>query len=677
MRNERSELERCSVMDQKIGGIRMSQMEKPIKKCIEESHQRCQANQLDRNLKYSNRIIEGAELRDVMERKRELIEISKPFIEHLYGIVKGSDFFTILTDEKGCILNVIGDEKILKEAFDVKMIPGAYMDEDHIGTNAMSLVLKGKKPVQISGEDHYIKAYHKWTCSAAPILDENKNLIGVLDLTGYFDSVNLHTLGMVVAAVNAIEKIREVNEYHKKLVFAKHYVDTVVDSIAAGIMTSGMDGTIKTLNRHIIAMFGYTEEEMKLKKAYDLFDDWEQAIKTIENKDQFMDEDVFVHSRKNVLQYNLSMYPISDGAGNLDGIVYVFKETRKVRKLANKIMGRRAIYTFDKIIGQNKDFLKTIEFAKQVADSKSTILIMGESGTGKEVFAQSIHNHSNRSNENFVALNCGAIPKNLIESELFGYDEGAFTGAKRSGHPGKFEIADGGTIFLDEIGEMPLDMQTRLLRVIEEGTVGRIGGTKEIVVDVRIIAATNKDLIEEVSRGNFRKDLFYRLNVLPIRLPSLRERRDDIPMLIDYFMERISRRINKRMLEIPEDYMKDLIEYNWPGNIRELENLIELMLNTGCRDNRPLQKKDSMESEYMPDIDETAFNLEMMERDHICKTLQYYKGNISNSAKALGLGRNTLYRKIEKYGILNGAEMDFVDKRPETITIKHKQNLKG
>ena len=652
-------------------------MEKPIKKCIEESHQRCQANQLDRNLKYSNRIIEGAELRDVMERKRELIEISKPFIEHLYGIVKGSDFFTILTDEKGCILNVIGDEKILKEAFDVKMIPGAYMDEDHIGTNAMSLVLKGKKPVQISGEDHYIKAYHKWTCSAAPILDENKNLIGVLDLTGYFDSVNLHTLGMVVAAVNAIEKIREVNEYHKKLVFAKHYVDTVVDSIAAGIMTSGMDGTIKTLNRHIIDMFGYTEEEMKLKKAYDLFDDWEQAIKTIENKDQFMDEDVFVHSRKNVLQYNLSMYPISDGAGNLDGIVYVFKETRKVRKLANKIMGRRAIYTFDKIIGQNKDFLKTIEFAKQVADSKSTILIMGESGTGKEVFAQSIHNHSNRSNENFVALNCGAIPKNLIESELFGYDEGAFTGAKRSGHPGKFEIADGGTIFLDEIGEMPLDMQTRLLRVIEEGTVGRIGGTKEIVVDVRIIAATNKDLIEEVSRGNFRKDLFYRLNVLPIRLPSLLERRDDIPMLIDYFMERISRRINKRMLEIPEDYMKDLIEYNWPGNIRELENLIELMLNTGCRDNRPLQKKDSMESEDMPDIDETAFNLEMMERDHICKTLQYYKGNISNSAKALGLGRNTLYRKIEKYGILNGAEMDFVDKRPETITIKHKQNLKG
>ena len=650
----------------------MSPIERPIKNCIEESHKRCQANQLDRNLKFSNRIIEGGDLQDVLERKRELIEISKPFIEHLYGILKGSDFFTILTDENGCILNVIGDEKILQEAFAIRMIPGAYMDEAHIGTNAMGLVLTGKKPVQISGEDHYIKAYHKWTCSAAPIMDENNNLIGVLDLTGYYDSVNLHTLGMVVAAVNAIEKMLEVNEYHKKLVSAKIYIDTMVDSIPAGIMTSDLNGNIKTLNRHITELFGYSEEEMKQKKAYDLFDDWDHAVKTIENKDQFLDEDVFVHSRKNVLQYNLSMYPISDGDGKLDGIVYVFKETRKVRKLANKIMGRRAIYTFDKIIGQNKEFLKTIDFAKQVADSKSTILIMGESGTGKEVFAQSIHNHSNRSNENFVALNCGAIPKNLIESELFGYDEGAFTGAKRSGHPGKFEIADGGTIFLDEIGEMPLDMQTRLLRVIEEGTVGRIGGTKEIVVDVRIIAATNKDLVEEVSRGNFRKDLFYRLNVLPIRLPSLRERKDDIPLLIDYFMERISRRINKRMLEIPEDYMKDLVEYSWPGNIRELENLIELMLNTGCRDNRPLRSKDEFKPEDIPVIDGIEFNLETVEREHICRTLQYYNGNISNSAKALGLGRNTLYRKIEKYGILNGTEMDYVDKRPENITINHK-----
>lgn len=622
-----------------------------IKKSIDASHERCKSLGLDMDLKYSHKIIEGVSLQEVLKRKRELIELSKPFIEHLYNFVKGSNFFTILTDENGCILNVIGDEEILEEAFSLKMIPGAYMDEKNIGTNAMSLVLTEKKPIQISGEDHYINAYHKWTCSAAPITDINNELIGVLDLTGYYNSVNSHTLGMVVAAVYAIEKMLEIIEYNKKLESAKIYTDTIIDSIPAGIMTSDLNGNIKSINKHITYLFGYTEEEIKQKKAYDLFEDWDSAIKAIRLKDTYLDEDVFVNSRKNVLQYNLSVYPILDIMENLSGMVYVFKEVKKVRKLANKIMGRQAIYTFDKIIGQNKEFIKIIEFAKQVADSRSTILIMGESGTGKEVFAQSIHNHSNRRNEAFVALNCGAIPKNLIESELFGYEEGAFTGAKRDGHPGKFEIADGGTIFLDEIGEMPLDMQTRLLRVIEEGAVSRIGSTKEIVVDVRIIAATNKDLVDEVSRGNFRRDLFYRLNVLPLRLPALRERRDDIPLLINYFMNRISKRINKRVLEIPKNYLGALVEYDWPGNIRELENLIELMLNTGDIDYIHIKSKKAIQSDYTEDMDEVDFNMDNKEKEHIIKTLRYFNGNITNSAKALGIGRNTLYRKIEKYNI--------------------------
>lgn len=628
----------------------MNDILKPNSKCIEMSHERCKINGLDRKLKYSKRIIEGPPLQDIMEKKRELIELSKPFIEHLYNFVKGSNFFTILTDENGCILNVIGDEEILGEAFSIKMVPGAYMDEKNIGTNAMSLALTGKKPIQISGKDHYIDAYHKWTCSAAPIRDVDNNIIGVLDLTGYFDSVNSHTLGMVVAAVNAIEKMLEIVDYNKRLVSAKIYIDTMVDSIPAGIMTSDLDGNIKTVNKEMTDLFGYTEEEMKQKKAYELFEDWNAAIKAIKLKDSYLEEDVFVNSRKNVLQYNLSVYPISDEE-KIDGIVYVFKEIKKVRKLANKIMGRHAIYTFDKIIGQNKEFVKIIDFAKQIADSRSTILIMGESGTGKEVFAQSIHNHGNRKNETFVALNCGAIPKNLIEAELFGYDEGAFTGAKRTGHPGKFEIADGGTIFLDEIGEMPFDMQTKLLRVIEEGSVGRIGSNKEIAVDVRIIAATNRDLVDEVNKGNFRKDLFYRLNVLPIRLPALRERRDDIPMLIDYFMHRLSKQINKKELDVPGDYMDVLVEYDWPGNIRELENFIELILNTGSIDDVHIKRKMPILNDCERDIEEVDFNLENMERKHIIKTLKAFNSNISSSAKALGLGRNTLYRKIEKYKI--------------------------
>ncbi|HZK18412.1 MAG TPA: sigma 54-interacting transcriptional regulator [Clostridia bacterium] len=435
----------------------------------------------------------------------------------------------------------------------------------------------------------------------------------------------------------------------KKQKLAEEYTKTIINTISAGIMASDSNGNIKAVNKHMTGMFGYTEKELKQKKAGDLFDGWDAVFETVCLGDAFLSEDVFVHSLKNVLQFNLSVYPVMDAQDNLTGMVYVFKEVKKVRKLANKIVGRQAIYTFDKIIGQSKEFSKTIEFAKQIADSRSTVLITGESGTGKEVFAQSIHNHSNRREESFVPLNCGAIPKNLIESELFGYDEGAFTGAKKSGHPGKFEIADGGTIFLDEIGEMPLDMQTRLLRVIEEGTVSRIGSTKEIVVDVRIIASTNKDLAREVDKGNFRNDLFYRLNVLPLRLPSLKERRDDVPLLIKYFMNRISKRINKKVFPVPGDYIDRLVRYDWPGNVRELENLVELMLNTGEIYDVDVQNKQIDQSDFHGKSVETNFNLENAEKRLIIRALRYFNGNITESAKALGIGRNTLYRKIKKY----------------------------
>ncbi|WP_350342896.1 sigma 54-interacting transcriptional regulator [Proteinivorax tanatarense] len=621
------------------------------KRYIKESHQRCIDLGLSKKIKYSKKILGNEKLQDKMENKREFITLSKPFISKLYDFVKGSNFFTILTDEKGCILDVIGDDKILSEAFSLKMIPGAYMDEKNIGTNAMSLALTEKTPVQVSGADHFITAYHRWTCSAAPIRDTKGEIIGVLNLTGYSDSVHPHSLGMVVAAVNAIEKMLEAKSSNAELENVKIFLDTMLDSIPSGIITADLEGNIKTLNKYATELFGYDYLEMKNMNISDVFSEWSNAVKAIKKKESFLDEDVFVKANRNILQLNLSVHPILDHKRKLKDVVYVFKEVKKVRKLANKIMGRQAIYTFDKIIGTNKDFVESVQFAKKISDSRSTILIMGESGTGKEVFAQSIHNHSRRRKESFVAINCGAIPKNLIESELFGYAEGAFTGAKRSGHPGKFEIADGGTIFLDEIGEMPLDMQTRLLRVIEEGTVSRVGSTNEVVVDVRIIAATNKKLSDEVKKGNFRKDLFYRLNVLPLKLMPLRERKEDIPLLIDYFMDRISKRINKKQVEISANHMEKLLNYNWPGNIRELENLIELMLNTEKVPNF----LDLIDTKSGSDLDYTVLDddltLEQVEKEHIIKVLKSSNGNITNSAKTLGIGRNTLYRKIKKHKI--------------------------
>ncbi len=622
---------------------------------VERSHKRCIEMGVPLDRVYSARIITGKELQKKLEESRELILTAGPFIDQLYNFVKGSGFFAMLTDESGCLLNMIGDEGILAEAYRLKMVPGAYMDEKSIGTNAMGTAIAEGMPVQISGREHFITAYHKWTCSGAPIRDPKGRIIGSLDLTGYSENVHSHTLGMVVAAVDAIEKILVIKEYNAKLTLAKNHFETIIESLAAGLLTSDMDGRIIISNKNALDMFGMSKSEILSKPIYQLFEGWEKVVDTLRAREAFHEEDVYVNTNNNKLQFSLSAYPIYGEGGELQEITFVFKEIKRIRNLANRIMGSKAIYTFDKIIGSDERFLEVVEYAKKVSDSKSTILITGESGTGKEVFAQAIHNHGNRKEEPFVAINCGAIPRNLIESELFGYEEGAFTGAKRGGAPGKFEIADGGTIMLDEIGEMPIDMQTKLLRVIEEGVISRIGGTKQIPINVRIIAASNKNLIQEVEKGNFRLDLYYRLNVLPIHLPALRERRGDIPAIASHFMKSISKRLNKKEVALNDEIMQRLVQYDWPGNIRELENVIERMINM-----------QSLPAEFMVNRcsdavfkkgAEECINLELMEMKLINKALMKHKGTITLAAKALGISRNTLYRKMEKYRI-QCAEME-------------------
>jgi PAS domain S-box-containing protein len=617
---------------------------------IKESNRRSKAYGIDVKQKESKKVLNQNELDEKIKEKSNLIMTSSPFIENLYNLVKGSNFFAILTDEEGCILNMIGDDDILKKSFQNALVPGAYMGEEYMGTNGMGTAIVEERPLQVSGKEHYVEVFHKWTCSGAPIRNPKGEIIGSLNLTGDIKNVHPHTLGIVAAAVNAIENMLKIKEYNKKLALSKNYIETILNSIPAAILTSDFSGKIKMANNYLEKMFGYTENEIKKKNIREVIRDWDSIAKEIKKGEDVLQKDVYVNLGLNKEEVNVSAYPVLDNLGIVQEIVLVFKDVKKVRKLANRITGSRAIYTFDKIIGESEVIKNTIEYAKKISDSKSTVLILGESGTGKESFAQSIQNHSKRREESFVAINCGAIPKNLIESELFGYVEGSFTGAKKGGHPGKFEIADGGTIFLDEIGEMSLDLQTRLLRVIEEGIVRRIGGNDEIPINVRIIAATNKDLREEVKNGNFRTDLYYRLNVLPLKLPPLRERKEDIPLLIEYFMKRISKKLNKKEIEIPKEYMEYLLDYSWPGNIRELENFIELIINT---EHLPMDffSKNIKHNGNATIETKENLSLEEVERIHIEKILNRTEGNISKSSEILGVSRNTLYRKIKEYKI--------------------------
>lgn len=343
----------------------------------------------------------------------------------------------------------------------------------------------------------------------------------------------------------------------------------------------------------------------------------------------------------------------------LKGYVIDFIDKKNAIKNYNKINKDYRI-TLDNITGESN----TIKVAKKEAliasKSTSTVLITGESGTGKELFARAIHTHSDRCDNQFIALNCAAIPDNLLESELFGYEEGAFTGAKKGGKLGKFELAHKGTIFLDEIGDMSLYLQAKLLRVLQEKELNKIGSKSNVLIDVRIVAATNKNLEDMVSKGTFREDLYYRLNVIPINLPSLKERKDDIPLLIKYMIKEYAIKLNKHVTDIDDDVVNLLMNYRWPGNIRELQNIIEYSVNmslnsTITMDTIPNRIKNIEFSEDIQ-VNENIKKLDELEKNEIIKAInkyKYYKKDKELAAKSLGISRATLYRKIEKYKIIS------------------------
>ncbi|HEY0093464.1 MAG TPA: sigma-54 dependent transcriptional regulator [Archangium sp.] len=331
------------------------------------------------------------------------------------------------------------------------------------------------------------------------------------------------------------------------------------------------------------------------------------------------------------------------------------------------------------IIGESPQLQDVFKIIDKVADTPSTVLINGESGTGKELIASALHGASSRRDKPFIKINCAAIPHNLLESELFGYERGAFTGAVTS-KPGRFELADGGTLFLDEIGEIPVEMQVKLLRALQEGEFERVGGIKTTRVDVRLIAATNRDLQAEIEAGRFRKDLYYRLAVVPIVLPPLRERRADIPMLAGHFVEKYNRKLNKKIEGISDDAMALLQAYNWPGNIRELENLIERVLlfadgpSITARDlPEPVRQGSGTPAPALPAAhleastgegglkDIVRMKAAELEKDLITKALEETGGNVTRAARLLQISRKSLQTKMKEFGLRDTTPADARD----------------
>ncbi|WP_430812610.1 MULTISPECIES: sigma 54-interacting transcriptional regulator [unclassified Carboxylicivirga] len=437
----------------------------------------------------------------------------------------------------------------------------------------------------------------------------------------------------------------------------------MMNALKVGIISVNTAGEIKYANDQACQWINIRRREMLKIPVHRLIPAWHNIFQQVSTGEKFVNEEIAINTADKKTKYNVTVTPIlNQEQVKLIGLVISIRELENVYNLVNKYTGMQARFTFKDIIAKSQHMRKLVDYAKTIADSPSTILIEAESGTGKEVFAQSIHNASSRYDRGFVAINCAAISDNLIESELFGYDDGAFTGAKKGGHPGKFELANGGTLFLDEVGDMKPEVQVKLLRAIQEGAITRVGGEKNIPVDVRIIAATNKNLKLEVQKGNFRLDLFYRLSVIPLKIPALRERMEDLPSLIRFFITKKALRLQKKAPQLRYSTLQQFLEYDWPGNIRELENAIEqYVILDGNIDFEQIKKEptDKVPPNRPNTLVESANNplapslstVKDMEKALITHTLKHFNNNMTHTAKSLGVSRNTLYLKLKKYSI--------------------------
>ncbi|NVN91421.1 MAG: sigma-54-dependent Fis family transcriptional regulator [Desulfuromonadales bacterium] len=597
--------------------------------------------------------VNSLELRERLHQYHHLVKIARSAMENLYGFVRGSGFEIVLSDPHGYLLEVIGDREILAKARKVQLCPGGDWHESAKGTNAIGTAIMEKQPVQILAWEHFCRQNHFLTCSAAPIFDPEGEMVGVLNISGDFRYANAHTLGMVVAAVNAIEKQLCLHKVTSKLYVAYKYSQTLLESISDGIVSVDNSGFIAEMNSSGGKILGINHQAAKGKHINTVMQQPAPIMSLLATGEGYQDREVHLEKQGKKIFSTATM--LRDDSGSTIGAVAVLRESREFQKSRRaQLSTLPPRYSFDDIIGDSVAIAEAREWAKLAAQSSSTILLIGESGTGKELFAQSIHNASPRSKGPFVAVNCASFPEALIESELFGYEEGAFTGAKKGGSPGKFESADSGTLFLDEIGDMPLNAQAKVLRVIQEKKVSRIGSHEERSVDIRIVASTHKNLKDEVSKGLFREDLYYRLNVLVIRLPALRDRIGDIPLLARHLADKIFEKNGRHKVCIGDDFIRKCCSHDWPGNVRELGNAIEsATLRSG--ENGVLTAQhlllDAPEYSHSATNSVEVIPLCELEKRAISAALSMYEGNILKAAANLGIGRNTLYRKIKEYGI--------------------------
>jgi transcriptional regulator of acetoin/glycerol metabolism len=628
------------------------------------SWRRCRAAGLDPKAPKPPVKLAQAALAATRARNRLFIEAALPFMRFLETAVEGTGFILVLTDAQGVVLDAFGDDAILAMARENNYVPGCSRAEREVGTNAIGLALTEAKPIQLTGPEHYNVRHHRWTCASAPVFDPEGAILGTVTLSGESIGAHRHTFGLVISAAQAIgDRLRErATQIEKGRVDA--LLASILKSVSEALVTVDREARITNLNPRAADLLGAKAQAFEGKSLAALFPNNPELLAQLRGGREAQPIEVSQDGAKGRAYFIVTPYLLAGDEGP-QGAILAIGPRRDFFATVRDISGFNAVFTFDDIQGAAPALMRPIELARITARQNSRVLIAGETGTGKELFAQAIHNASPRKNGPFVAINCAAIPRDLLESELFGYRGGAFSGARKGGQVGKLELADGGTIFLDEISQMPLDLQAKLLRVLEDGLITRLGDTKPVKADLRVIAATNENLFEKSRQGGFRQDLYYRLSVVEVGLPPLRDRTGDLPILAQHILGRLAKKLDKPGLTLAPAAMAALARYDWPGNIRELENVLEMAAIVS--EAGPIEPQHLVARIAAGAIDGAKGRaaagaqiqpMREVEIDILRATMKEFRGNIALVSRKLGLSRSTIYRRMKEHGISRSVRID-------------------
>ena len=628
---------------------------------VDTSWRRCLNEfKLDPARDYRPTVLDSARLKDLRAEHQDLVEIARVEMDSLYEQISGSGYALLLADTAGVILCEKVDPVLKKMFTGAGLIVGAEWSEQCEGTNGIGTCATEGRAITIHQADHFRSRHVGLSCSAAPIHDSYGHIVAVLDAScvnaGGTRASQLHTVALVNSSALTIEKCLFLRRHRADAMLRFHHRPEFVDLLHDGAIAVAADGTIVAADRTGLNLLGaQNRKDLIGCSIADVFDTtYEELLAAAASGRRAMWE-----LRDNLYgrRYFASLVEAGRQRSRKTTAAPIF--TRAVVQVAREQSA--GAMTLEDLAGEDPQMIRNVRNARRIADRNVSVVIRGPTGTGKEAFAKALHLASARGKHSFVAVNCGAIPETLIESELFGYKPGAFTGARREGMRGRIAQSSGGTLFLDEIGDMPLSLQTRLLRVLEELEVTPLGSETTVKVDIRVICASHRDLREMQARGQFREDLYYRLNGIALELPPLAMRRDK-EALIRKCIARES--ADGEIASIEALALHRLLVYSWPGNIRQLRNTIRTAL--AICDDRIIRMSDLPIEirQYAPDASSSScsapfggagagsrISFEGAERQALLQVIELHHWNMSIVAEHFGISRNTLYRKIKRHGI--------------------------